>query len=72
MGDALKGRPLLSVDIIPPSLAILGSWYAENPKDINTNQVGIVGEIQVMAAPMAPSCEQKLRQKTSAKEQSLY
>ena len=52
MGDALKGRPLLSVDIIPPSLAILGSWYAENPKDVNTNQVGVVGEIQVIAKPI--------------------
>ena len=51
MGDALKGRPLLSVDIIPPSLAFLGSWYAESPKDININQVGIVGEIQIMAKP---------------------
>ena len=52
MGDALKGRPLLSVDIIPPSLAVLGSWYAENPKDINTYQVGVVGEIQVQATPI--------------------
>ncbi|WP_278380112.1 hypothetical protein [Chryseobacterium arthrosphaerae] len=52
LGDALKGRPLLSVDIIPPSLAILGSWYAENPKEKNIDQVGIVGEIQVMAEPL--------------------
>lgn len=52
IGDALKGRPLISVDIIPPSLAILGSWYAENPKDKNMDQVGIVGEIQVMAEPL--------------------
>lgn len=51
IGEALKGRPLCSVDIIPPSLAILGSWYAESPKDINTNRVGIIGEIQVMAKP---------------------
>ncbi|MDR6545766.1 hypothetical protein J2810_001814 [Chryseobacterium rhizosphaerae] len=51
IGEALKGRPLCSIDIIPPSLAILGSWYAESPKDINTNYVGIVGEIQVIAKP---------------------
>ncbi|EJL66533.1 hypothetical protein [Flavobacterium sp. CF136] len=52
IGDALKGRPLFSFDVIPPSLAILGSWYAENPKDINTDQVGIVGEIQILAKPL--------------------
>ncbi len=52
IGNALKGRPLFSFDVIPPSLAVLGSWYAENPKDINTDQVGIVGEIQVLAKPM--------------------
>lgn len=52
LGDALKGRPLLSIDVIPPSLAILGSWYAENPKEKNIDQVGIVGEIQVMAEPL--------------------
>ncbi|MBB6370069.1 hypothetical protein [Chryseobacterium shigense] len=51
LGDALKGRPLFSFDIIPPSLAVLGSWYAESPKDVNTDKVGIVGEIQVMAKP---------------------
>ncbi|CAD0008146.1 hypothetical protein [Flavobacterium salmonis] len=52
IGDALKGRPLFSFDVIPPSLAILGSWYAENPKDIHKTQVGIVGEIQVLAKPL--------------------
>lgn len=52
LGDALKGRPLISVDIIPPSLAVLGSWYAENPKDKNMDQVGIVGEIEVKAEPL--------------------
>jgi hypothetical protein len=51
IGDALKGRPLFSADIIPPSFAILGSWYAENPKDINQDQVGIVGEIEIQAKP---------------------
>ncbi|GGF16063.1 hypothetical protein [Flavobacterium limi] len=52
IGDALKGRPLFSFDVTPPSLAILGSWYAENPKDINTSQIGIVGEIQILAKPL--------------------
>jgi hypothetical protein len=52
IGDALKGRSLFSKNLIPPSLAILGSWYAENPKDINVNQVGIVGEIQILAKPL--------------------
>lgn len=52
MGEALKGRSLFSKNLTPPSLAILGSWYAENPKDININQVGIVGEIQISAKPL--------------------
>jgi hypothetical protein len=52
IADALKGRPLLSVDVIPPSLAILGSWYAENPKDVNISEVGIVGEIEVHSKPL--------------------
>ncbi|KUJ59742.1 hypothetical protein AR687_21290 [Flavobacteriaceae bacterium CRH] len=52
IGDALKGRSLFSKNLIPPSLAVLGSWYAENPKDINISQVGIVGEIQVLAKPL--------------------
>ncbi|MFD1601269.1 hypothetical protein ACFSJW_22990 [Flavobacterium artemisiae] len=52
IGDALKGRSLFSKNLIPPSLAVVGSWYAENPKDINMNQVGIVGEIQILAKPL--------------------
>ena len=52
LGDALKGRPLFSFDIIPPSLAILGSWYAEAPKDVNTSQVGIMGGIAIQAKPL--------------------
>ncbi len=51
IGGILKGRPVLSFDIIPPSFAILGSWYAESPKDINQAQVGIVGELEIQAKP---------------------
>ncbi len=32
--------PLVSFNVVPPSIALAGSWYAENPKSQQQNEIG--------------------------------
>lgn len=37
---AALNPPMVSFNIVPPSIALAGSWYAENPKSQQQNEIG--------------------------------
>ncbi|MBL4746271.1 MAG: hypothetical protein JKY08_07870, partial [Flavobacteriaceae bacterium] len=49
---AIKPKSFGSVNIIPPSIAIAGSWYAENPKSTLQNEIGTNLELQAIFDPI--------------------
>ncbi|WP_146052851.1 hypothetical protein, partial [Aquimarina sp. I32.4] len=52
IADALKGRSIFSMNIIPPSLAMGASWYGEIPKGSPEDGLGIMLEASVKADPI--------------------
>ncbi|WP_299438938.1 hypothetical protein [uncultured Aquimarina sp.] len=49
---AFAPKPLASVNIIPPSVALAGSWYAENPKSQQQNEIGTNIEFTAILDPI--------------------
>ncbi len=52
IAEALKGRSIFSMNIIPPSLAIGASWYGEIPKGSPEDGLGLMIETYVIADPI--------------------
>ncbi|MCF6350557.1 MAG: hypothetical protein L3J23_05940 [Flavobacteriaceae bacterium] len=50
--SAFAPKPLASVNIIPPSIALAGSWYAENPKSEKQNEIGTNLELAAILDPI--------------------
>ncbi|WP_299254511.1 hypothetical protein [uncultured Aquimarina sp.] len=49
---AFKPKSLASVNIVPPSVALAGSWYAENPKSQQQNEIGTNLELTAILDPI--------------------
>ncbi len=50
--EAFKPKPLASVNIVPPSVTLAGSWYLENPKNQQQNEVGTNIELTAIFDPI--------------------
>jgi len=47
-----KLKPLMSVNIIPPSVALACSWHAANPKNSHQNEIGTTIDINAIFDPI--------------------
>ncbi len=50
--NLLSPKPLVSINVIPPSMAIAGTWFAENPKKQKQNEISTTLELTTLFDPI--------------------